>query len=387
VRVLRDHEGAAPAVTTMELFFDLVYVFAITQLSHALLHDLTWRGALETLVLFLAVWWSWNYTAWATNWIDPDRTPVRLLLLVLMLISLIMSAAIPQAFGGRGLAFAAAYVASHLVRGGFMVAAFRDGPMRRNYAQLTAWTAIAGVFWIAGACVHGNARLLLWVIGLAIDYGAPLHGFWLPGLGSTPLTDWTLRGAHLAERCQLVVLIALGETILAVGQTFGELAWTTSTALAFGVGFAGAVSLWWIYFVQHAEAGVEAIEHSADPARLGRAGYAYAHGVMVGGVLVVAVAIDLTIGRPTGPTPAATAWVILAGPALYLAGNALFGFTLTRRTPWSRLLGIAALALLAPLALAVSPLVLSALAALVTIALALAGSRQARLQSAAARTP
>src|SRR5262245_9605166 len=210
-------------VTFMELFFDLVYVFAVTQLSHRLLDHLTVHGALETLVLFLAVWWSWNYTAWATNWIDPDTKPVRELLVVLMLASLIMSAAIPRGFGARGRGFAAAYAAGNLVRGGFMVAAFHGGTMARNYAQLTAWNAIAGVLFVVGAFAHGDARLAVWIAALAVEYGAPMVGFWLPGLGATPMSDWTLSGAHLAERCQLVVLIALGETILAVGATFGGL--------------------------------------------------------------------------------------------------------------------------------------------------------------------
>src|SRR5919205_3953436 len=113
-----------PQVTTPELFFDLVYVFAITQLSHTLHAHLDGRGALETLILFIAVWWAWNYTAWATNWIDPDHAAVRVLMLALMLISLVMSAAIPDAFHGRGIAFAAAYVALQLVRSGFMSSPF-----------------------------------------------------------------------------------------------------------------------------------------------------------------------------------------------------------------------------------------------------------------------
>src|SRR5919201_3644642 len=105
--VLRHHvAGETPEVTTVELFFDLVYVFAITQLSRSLHEHLTARGALETLVLFLAVWWAWNYTAWATNWVDPDHTVVRVLMVLLMLISLVMSAALPRAFGSRGLVFA-----------------------------------------------------------------------------------------------------------------------------------------------------------------------------------------------------------------------------------------------------------------------------------------
>src|SRR6266536_2640226 len=124
--VLRERtQDEAPPVTSVELFFDLVYVFAVTQLSQHLLHDLTLRGAVEPLVLFLAVWWAWNYTAWAANWIDPRHQAVRLLLLALMLISLVMSAAIPEAFDSRGAVFAAAYVALQVLRSSFMVVAFR----------------------------------------------------------------------------------------------------------------------------------------------------------------------------------------------------------------------------------------------------------------------
>ncbi len=130
--VLRRRD-AEPGVTNMELFFDLVYVFAVTQLSHTLAGHLTGRGAVETLVLFAGVWWAWNYTAWATNWIDPDRLPVRALMIVLMLLSLVMSAAIPEAFAGQGMAFAAAYVAMQLVRAGFMVWALRG----RSWAATT----------------------------------------------------------------------------------------------------------------------------------------------------------------------------------------------------------------------------------------------------------
>src|SRR5712691_10147955 len=159
----RRRPGESPQVTHVELFFDLVYVFAVTQLSHSLREHLTVRGALETLVLFLAVWWAWNYTAWATNWIDPDHAAVRLLMIALMLLSLVMSAAIPQAFGDRGAAFALAYVALQVVRSVFMVVAFRGARMGRNYAQLLAWSCIAGAAWVAGGFAHGDTRLLVWI--------------------------------------------------------------------------------------------------------------------------------------------------------------------------------------------------------------------------------
>ncbi|MCW3065516.1 MAG: low temperature requirement protein [Solirubrobacterales bacterium] len=367
----------------MELFFDLVYVFAVTQLSQTLLHHLTARGALETLVLFGAVWWAWNYTAWATNWIDPDHPRVRALLVVLMLIGLIMSAAIPEAFHDRAWTFAGAYVALQALRSAFMVVAFGSDRMARNYAQLLAWTSIAGVFWLAGALADGDARLGLWILALLLDLGAPMHGFALPRFGGTPIEDWTLAGGHLAERCHLVLLIAIGESVLAVGSTFGDAHATVAVVAAFVVGFAGTVSLWWIYFVRHAEVATRAIAGAeTQAARIGRAGYAYAHAVMVGGVIVVAVAIDRTIAHPGGTTSAATAAVVLGGPALYLAGNAMFKRTVSGGWPPSRAVAIAALAVLVPFAHLVSPLALSAGAALVTVALAARESMRSRLGGA-----
>ncbi len=361
--LLRDRgDGAGPRVTTTELFFDLVYVFAVTQLSNLLLGDLTARGALRTGVLLAAVWWAWNYTAWATNWVDPDRAPVRALLIALMLLSLIMSAAIPDAFADRGLEFAAAYVAMGVLRGGFMVYALRGSRMGRNYAQLTAWTAIAGAAWIAGGLVDGDARALLWIGALVLDYAAPLHGFKLPFAGRTPTTDWTLAGGHLAERGQLVILIALGESLLAVGATFAEREREAGVLFAFVVGFLLTVSLWGAYFIRDAEEGARAVAAAPDPTRVARSAYAYAHGIMVGGIIVAAVGIDLAIAHPTGETRTATAATILGGPGLFLAGSALFSWALTSLPPTARLSGVAVLAALSPLALVVSPAVLLALA-------------------------
>jgi low temperature requirement protein LtrA len=371
--VLRERtRDEAPPVTSVELFFDLVYVFAVTQLSQHLLHHLTARGALETLVLFLAVWWAWNYTAWATNWIDPESPAVRVLLLALMLISLVMSAKIPKAFGDEAVGFATAYVAIQVVRSAFMVYALRGRRMARNYAQLLAWSCIAGVAWIVGAFLHGDARLLTWILALALDYGAPLHGFALPGVGRTPTRAWTLAGGHLAERNRLVVLIALGESILALGKSFSELHADAAIVTAFVAGFVLIASLWWVYFVRYAEEAALAISRSVDPTRMARAGYAYAHAIMVAGVIVVAVAIERTMVDPRGDTSAATAAVILGGPALYLAGNALFTWALAGQRPRSFLVGIVLLGALVPLAAVVGPLALSIAATLAVLALAVA---------------
>lgn len=359
-------------VTHMELFFDVVYVFAFIQLSHHLLEHLTARGAVETVVLFLGVWWAWNYTTWAMNWLDPDKAPVRALMLVLMLLSLVMSAAIPDAFGGRALAFAAAYVSLQVLRSAFMILAFGRQRMARNFAQLLAWSVIAGAWWIAGAFAEGNTRLLLWIIAIVIDYAAPLHGFALPRMGRTHMRDWTLAGAHLAERGQLVIIIALGESILEIGLTLGKIPWSMPVTGAFLVGFLMTVSLWWMYFIRYAEESVRTIARADDPARLGRAGYAYGHAIMVLGIIGIAVAIAKMIAHPSGPMSVGGASMMLAGPAVYLAGNALFNYTVSGRLPWSRLIGIALMMLLAPLAPVVTPLTLGTAVAFMTLVLALA---------------
>jgi low temperature requirement protein LtrA len=169
----RENRGHA-RVTYVELFFDLVFVFAVTQLSHLLLKDLTLLGALRTGLLFLAVWWVWIYTSWVTNWLDPERTPVRLLLFVLMLAGLVLSTSIPDAFGPRGLAFAAAYAFMQVGRSLFMIWALGEASPRnrRNFERITVWLAAAGIVWIAGALFEG-ARLALWTAALAIEFASP----------------------------------------------------------------------------------------------------------------------------------------------------------------------------------------------------------------------
>jgi low temperature requirement protein LtrA len=346
-------DDGPPRVTNMELFFDLVYVFAITQLSDFLFTDVTFRRALEALIMFGAVWWAWNYTAWATNCLDPESIPGALLMIVLMAISLVMSAAILDAFDGRGIPFAFAYVALQVVRSGFMVWAFTgaDERMRRNYAQLLAWSCIAGVIWIVGAFVPSDLRLWVWLAALAVDLMAPVLGFWLPRVGSTPMEDWTLAGGHLAERCQLVLMVALGESVLRVGLTFSDQPGSPSVDAAFIVGFLICAGLWAMYFLRYAERGAEAISSAvADAASVGRTGYAYAHAMMIAGVILVAVAIHLTIDNPDDTASAASALTMLGGPALFLAGLALFKWAVGHRSVRASVIAIGVLAVFGAIA-------------------------------------
>jgi low temperature requirement protein LtrA len=337
-------------VAMVELFFDLVFVFAITQLSHALLAHLDWAHALRAGLLLVAVWWVWIYTSWFTNWLDPERTPVRAALFVLMLAGLVMSASIPQAFGERGLAFAAAYVFMQVGRTLFFLwAARRDAVnLRRNFQRIAVWLSLAGVFWIAGGLAQGETRLGLWAVALGIEVISPALYFWVPGLGRSSLQDWNVDGGHMAERCALFVIIALGESLLVSGATFAASAWSTPVVAAFALTFLGAVAMWWLYFDKGLAAGHHRIAHADDPGRHARTNYTYLHLPIVAGIILCAVADELVLAHPDHATNAGLV-VMLGGPALYLLGVGSFKWASRERQlpPLSHLVGLLLLALLA----------------------------------------
>jgi low temperature requirement protein LtrA len=370
-RLLRVRGISSARVTNTELFFDLVFVFAITQLTHLLLDRPGWLSAGHALMLLLAVWWAWMYTAWVTNWFHPDAGPVRVMLLAVMLVSLIMSATLPGAFGGRGLAFACAYVVMQVGRTIFVVAAARDQPvLRRNFQRILAWCAAAGACWLCGGFAHGWARDAFWLAALAVDYASPAAGFWTPGLGRSQTTDWTIAGGHLAERCQLFLIIVLGESILETGAAFGRLPITAASTTAVVLAFLASVALWWIYFNRAADDSAAAIAAADDPGRLGRSAYVYFHLPMVAGVIVLALADDLAVAHPGGHARGALTAAVLGGPALFLAGHALFKRAMFGVLSVPRLIGIAALAALIPAGFVAPPLVLLGAATAVLAAVA-----------------
>jgi low temperature requirement protein LtrA len=370
LRVRKGHDHSR--VTFVELFFDLVFVFAITQISHFLLEHFSAIGVAETILLLLAVWWVWIYTSWATNWLDPQTTPVRIVLFALMLAGLVLSTSIPQAFDSRGLAFAGAYVAMQVGRCLFVLWVLRHhSPGNfRNFQRITSWLALAGLFWLAGGLADGNARLALWTAAMLIDLAGPAAAFWTPWLGRSQTTEWDIEGAHMAERCGLFIIIALGESILVTGVTFGKLDWNAVTIAAFFVAFIGSVAMWWIYFNIGAERGSRVITSSSDPGRLGRIGYTYAHLPIVAGIVVAAVSDELVLVNPTGHTDFRTGATTLGGAALFLIGNALFKRLLYGRYPLSHLIGLVLLVWLIPAALVLSPLIFSAAAALTLVIVA-----------------
>ena len=370
----------------MELFFDLVYVLAVTQLSHLLLEHLDVRGAAQTALLVVAVWMAWIRNAWFTNWFDPDQRAVRLVLVGVMLASLLMSATLPEAFGERGLLFAGAYVAMQVGRTIFVVAALGEDPgLRRNFQRVLAWLVASGVLWLAGGLAQDGVREALWLAAVVVEVTAPAVGFYLPGLGRSQTTDLTITGGHMAERCQLFIIIALGESILVIGTTLGELPLAAATLAAFVVAFLGSVALWWVYFDRSAEAASQVIAESSDPGRLGRSAYTYCHVLMVAGIIVTAVGDELAIIHPGGHASVATIATVLGGPALFLVGHALFKRAVFALLSIQRLVAVFALAALAPVGLVTPPLLLASAATLVVAAAAAWDSRT--VASGRARTP
>ncbi|OOG51413.1 hypothetical protein B0E50_00820 [Rhodanobacter sp. C01] len=344
------HAGGHSQVTNVELFFDLVFVYAVTQLSHTLLHGLNATGALQVLLLFLAVWWVWVFTSWVTNWLDPERPLVRLLLLVLMLAGLLLSIALPEAFGARGLLFAGAYVFMQVGRTLFMLWALGDAAPanKRNFQRITVWLVLSGALWLAGGWQDGQWRWALWIAALLLEYLGPALAFYVPGMGRSSTSDWDIDGGHLAERCSQFVIIALGESVLVTGSSFADTLSQPQALLAFISAFAGSVAMWWIYFDLGAERGSRAIRQSTDPGRTARVAYTYLHLLIVAGIIVCAVADELTLHAASQRVDTTSGAVLLGGPALYLFGNAWFKKTANNTNlPLSHLVGLGLLAALA----------------------------------------
>jgi low temperature requirement protein LtrA len=360
----------------MELFADLVYIFAVTQLAGYLRSNPTLGGALLSVLLLMIFWLIWTHTTWITNYLDSEYIEVRLLLIAVMLVSLAMAAALPRAFGGLGLVIGGGYAILVIGRSLFMVLVLR-GPLRRVFERVLAWRSVVGAFALAGGLVHDPLRVVLWVLAVAIDATGTLTGFATPGLGRSRTQEWTIAGAHFAARYQAFILIALGETLIITGGTLSGMRGVTGPGVAgFAVAFAGSVALWWLYFAHAAGASTSVIASSPDPGRLGRSAYQLIHPVMVAGIIVWAAGDQKILTSPLSGVSAVSAWLILGGPALFLAGHATFKFVIWRTIPWSRVVGVAALALLAFAAAAIPRVALAACAVAVVAAVAASDHRR-----------
>ena len=373
VRHLRPRgEGIAQPTTTVELFFDLVYVFAVTQLSHLILDDLSVAGVGRAAFLLLIVWWAWIYTTWMVNWFDPASPAVRSVLTGVMLASLLMAAALPGAFGENGVLFAVSYVALQVGRN---VAAAgllpQDHPLRDVFERLVVWSAVSGALWLAGSALDGDQRLLLWIPALVLELCAPVAGYWLPRRGCAATTDYDIEGRHFTERCEGFIIIALGESIVVTGATAVDAGLTSTVVLCLGVAFLQTAALWWLYFGAVAERSGQVMRTCEDPGRLARDAYTYLHVPIVAGIIAVAVGDNLLIDDPGRALHGVGLAMVLGGPALYLVGESLFRMRVTGAVNANRLAVAAVLVLLAPVGSLLSALALSALVAALLCATAL----------------
>ncbi|MBC7723930.1 MAG: low temperature requirement protein A [Burkholderiaceae bacterium] len=364
--------GRRERVTFVELFFDLIFVFALTQLSRYLYENQSPLGALEAAVLVLALWWVWIYTTWVTNLLDPERLPVRGAVIALAGLGFIVSVSIFESFGDRGLAFALAYVLMQLGRTMFMaLAVARHEPgLHRDFVVVLRWLLLASVLWIAGALLPLEFRLPVWIVALGIEYFSASRGFRSPEGASGDRSDRGLSGAHIAERSALFVLIALGESFLVTGFSFVEQEVSAEGIVGVTAAFVTAVMMWWLYFDKGEGVGSRAIERSENPDRIARLAYTYVHAVIVAGVVLTSVADKEVLEHPLDPMSLSTAVTVAGGPLLYLVGLALFRLVVAGAVPRSHLTGCVALVGAFAAAFLMAPIVLGIVVTGILVAVA-----------------
>jgi low temperature requirement protein LtrA len=369
--------GAERDVSPLELFFDLVYVFAIGQLSHHLVAHVDLRTGAETVIMALAVFYAWYMVAWGANWLDPDPLAVRAALVGLMFASLLMSVAIDDAFDDLAWLFLTGYLLLQVGRCVFLIVALRGRPQGEHFVNDLVWELLAGVVWVAGAIADGDARLLLWGLAVAAAYGGAWAQHWLPGRGRrVDLEHTEIAGGHLVERFRLFFIIVLGETVLTMGTAFAGEPFEPERLLALAIGFAGTVALWWCYF-QRAEAlGAQAAETAEDAGAVGLWG-TWTLTLIVLGLIAIAVADELAIAHPGDDATLGFTILAFGGPALFLLAQFLFHHAALGRAPRSRAVGLGALAILAVAAAPLTLIVGTAASSAVLIAVAITDTVQA----------
>ncbi|MFD2765064.1 low temperature requirement protein A [Micromonospora eburnea] len=363
---LRDPDSPR-RVTLLELFFDLVYVVALSLISRNLITEASWEHAFQSLLLLMAVWWTWAITTLVTDMYDPQRSEIKLLIAVVMFGALLMTTTIPEAFTARGLVFAGTYVAIHLGRGLYLLPASWHRPQaQRRAIRVFVWFSVSAIPWLIGGVVHGYARETLWALALGIDYVGFRLAYPVPRLGAIPDVQRTITAEHLSERFQQFFIIALGDAILVTGTMYSISHSEVENLAAFAIAFVTTLLLWRIYVHKSGELLPDAISRARQPSRFLLTA-PYTHLLMVAGVVTTAGGFDLVLHDPTGRTPPAWAAVILGGPAMFLAGRAAFEYEVFSRVSISRPGGLLALLTIAP-AVVFLPLLLAALGSMLVLA-------------------
>jgi low temperature requirement protein LtrA len=375
VRRLQTTAGA----TFLELFFDVAFVFALRALAQLLFNKLTWSGAYQTLVVMFAIGWVWSLTVRVTDVLDPGRTPVLLLVLATMLGALVLSAAIPEAFGKTGLVFAGAYLAIQIGRNFWVVILLRHQEARHGVQHSLIWHAANAVPLLIGAFASSTVRTLLWTFALVVIYIGRSLDYAVPGLPHVRSGEWQGGWEHLAERYRALFVIGLGEVILGIGSNLTGHAFTTIQTVAFVVTFLITALVWRVYIFRAGQEMGPAIQASARSDLIATLA-SYAHVIMIGGLVVTSVGDALVLEHPLGHPRAAATLTILGGPAVFLVGRYLLSYIVFSHVDTSRLIGLLALALLVPPMLFLPPLVNAmALGAVLTSTVIVDGRRSPRI--------
>jgi low temperature requirement protein LtrA len=350
--VLREGER----VTPLELFFDLVFVLAITQCTALMSHHPTGEGLVQGMLVLGMLWWAWVGYAWLTSVVDPEEGTVRLVMFGAMAALLIVSLAVPEAFGSLALIFALAYGAVRVAHIGlFMLASPEDDNLRHSVLGLAASTAVAIVLLTAASLFDGLAQGAIWALALFLDMAGPYF------FGSE---GWKLMPEHFAERHGLIVIIALGESIVAIGiGAAHELSLGIGAAAALGVALSAA--LWWVYFDIVAIVSARRLAEAPQGRvrnELARDSYSYIHFLMVAGTVLVALGLKTTIGHFGGHLHIVPAFALLGGVAIYLLGLVAFRYRHIRTISNRKLLLAAVMLALVPVAIELPAMVVLVLA-------------------------
>jgi low temperature requirement protein LtrA len=350
-------------VTPLELFFDLVFVLALTQCTALMADDPTWSGLAKGMLVLGVMWWSWVGYAWLTSVVDPEEGSVRLVMLAAMAAFLVVALCVPGAFGDEALLLACAYFVVRFAQVGLFVIASRDDPgLRHSVAGLAVSTAIGTGLLVIASFLDGVPQGAVWALALALDMGGPLL---------IDSSGWRLEPGHFAERHGLIVIIALGESIVAIGVGAGhEVDVGVVTAATLGVVVAGA--LWWLYFDVVALVAERRLSNApAGKLRneIARDSFSYLHFPMVAGIVLLALGLKKTLGHVDDPLKAVPAAAMLGGTAVYLLAHVAFRWRNVHRFSWQRLVAAAVCCALVPAALALPALATLAILCVVLVAL------------------
>ncbi len=301
-------------VLPLELFFDLVFVLAITQCTTLMSHHTTWEGLGQGMLILALLWWSWTAYAWLTSVVDPEEGGVRIALFAAMAGFLIAAICVPDAFGELGTEFALAYGAVRFAQIFLLFLAGRDDrSFRRSVTGLGIGTAVGVALLIAGSFLDPGLQAAVWGLALILDMGEP-YVFGAEG--------WHLVPGHFAERHGLIVIIALGESIVAIGLGAGShLTWGITAAAVLGIGVVAA--MWWTYFDIVALVSARRLIHAPEGKvrnELARDSYSYIHFLLVAGIILLALGLKKAIGHPTDPLEDVPAFALVGGVAVYLLG-------------------------------------------------------------------